>query len=211
MIKVVIADDHYLIREGFKKIFDNEIDISVVGEASSVQDAISLLKIERPDILVLDINLPDKNGLDAIAEIISVFPEIKILISTIHPEDMFALRALKLGALGYLTKESPPEEYIRAIRKVATGRKYISETLGEQLAVNYTGTSSEKKPHESLSDREFQVLCLIGHGKTITEISNELFLSISTVNTYRNRILEKLSLRSNAALIRYCLQNKLGE
>ena len=210
MIKVLIADDHILIREGFKKILDDEMDIKVVGEAAGVFQGLDFLKKNDVDVLVLDIGLPDKSGLDSITDFKSIKPDLKILILSIHPEDRFALRAMKLGALAYLTKESAPEELVRAIRKIVTGRLYISETLGEQLVDSYNNPN-EKLPHEALSEREFQVLCAIGAGNTISNIADELCLSVSTINTYRNRILEKLNQRSNAGLIRYCLQHNLVE
>lgn len=210
MIKVFIADDHILIREGFKKILDNEIDIKVIGEADSVFKAMDFLKKNDADVLALDIGMPDKSGLEAITDFKTIKPDLKILILSIHPENRFALRALKLGAHAYLTKESAPDDLVKAIRKIVTGRQYISETLGEQLAESYTNPN-EKLPHEALSEREFQVLCSIGSGNTITNIADELCLSISTINTYRNRILEKLNQKSNAGLIRYCLQHKLVE
>lgn len=210
MIKILIVDDHFLIREGFKNIISNEMDMSIAGEAENAAEALKLIRETEFDVLALDISMPDRTGLDLLKDIQKLKPDAKILILSMHPEDRFALRAIKSGAHGYITKESAPQEMVKAIRKVMEGRKYISETLGEKLAAEYT-VESTKQPHESLSDREFQVLCKIGEGKTVTQIAEELSLSISTVNTYRIRILEKLNVNSNASLIHYVVRNNLVE
>jgi two-component system invasion response regulator UvrY len=162
------------------------------------------------DVVILDVDMPGKNGLETIIELKQIKPSIKVLILSIHPEDRYALRALKLGALAYLTKESAPEELVRAIRKIYTGHKYISEKLSETLLEAVTETN-DPIPHENLSEREYQVLILISKGETVSQIADKLCLSVSTINTYRNRLLEKLGERSNAGLIRYSLKHGLVE
>lgn len=210
MIKVLIADDHILIREGFKKIIGKELDLTVIGEAENAEEALQIIREEECDVAVLDISMPGKTGLDLIRDLKEIMPHIKILILSMHPEDRFAVRALKAGASGYLTKESAPDELVKAIRKVADGRKYVSPNLAEQLAFEITG-NGEKQPHELLSDREFQIFRMIAIGKKISEIADELYLSKSTVNTYRSRIFEKMNLQSNSELVHYAIRNKLIE
>ena len=208
MIKIFIADDHLLIREGFKKIIDKEVDMTVIGEAQNAAEVHEFLNSEECDVIVLDINMPGKNGLVLLAELKDMNLKSKVLVLSMHPEDRFAVRALKLGAFGYITKESAPDELIKAIHKVNEGRKYVSSILAEKLAFEI-GSDSDKALHEKLSDREFQILQMIGMGKTITMIADELSLSQSTVNTYRQRILEKMNMHSNAELIHYAIKNNL--
>jgi two-component system invasion response regulator UvrY len=208
MIKVFIADDHSLIREGFKKILKDEIDIEIVGEAANAQDTMNFVMKNSVDILILDINLPDKSGLDLLKELREFKPDLRILILSMHPEDRFAMRVLRAGAYGYITKESAGEKLVMAIRKVYNGRKYVSEALAEKLAFELQ-SGSDKPLHELLSDREYQVFQMIASGKTLAEIAGSLSLAVTTVSTYRSRILEKLNLHSNAELIRYAITNKL--
>jgi DNA-binding NarL/FixJ family response regulator len=208
MIRIFITDDHSLIREGFKKILNEEKDISIIGEAANSRDTMSFVLNNKLDILILDLNLPDKSGLDLLKELKAIKPEIKILILSMHPEDRFAMRVLKSGASGYVTKESAGGELVKAIRKVYNGGKYVSESLAEILAFEVQG-NLDKPIHELLSDREFQVLQMIASGKTLAEISGTLSLAVTTVSTYRARILEKLNLHSNAELIHYAITNKL--
>lgn len=208
MIKVLIADDHILIREGLKKILDREIDLEVVAEAEKAAEVFEFLKNNECDVVILDIGLPDQNGLDVLKDLRMMYKDIKVLILSMHPEDRFAIRALKAGALGYITKESASSELVKAIRKVVQGRKYVSETLAEQLALG-VGADTSKPLHERLSDREFQVFCMIGQGRTVHEIADSLSLSISTINTYRVRILEKMKMGSNLEIIHYTIQNNL--
>ncbi|MGC9364326.1 MAG: response regulator [Fidelibacterota bacterium] len=208
MIKVLIADDHSLIREGFKKIIARESDITVVGEAANSTGVLDYLEKQSCDIVVLDITMPGKNGLDILGDIRLRYPNLNVLILSMHAEEYYALRALKNGARGYLTKESAPDELIKAIRKIHSGRMYISQEVAEQLAYNIGG-KSEKMPHDELSDREFQVLQLLAKGKTISEIGEMLAISASTVSTYRQRILEKLNLRNTSELILYAVNNRL--
>lgn len=208
MIRIFITDDHSLIREGLKKIINDEKDISIIGEAGNAKDTMSFVLSKNIDILILDLNLPDKSGLDLLKELKSLKPELKILILSMHPEDRFAMRVLRAGASGYITKESVGEELVRAIRKVYNGGKYVSESLAEMLAFEIQG-GGDKPIHEILSDREFQVLQMIASGKTLAEISETLSLAVTTISTYRARVLEKLNLHSNAELIHYAITNKL--
>lgn len=208
MINVFIADDHALIREGIKNLLSSLPDIKLVGETANPFEIIEQIKKNKCDVLILDLSMPGKNGLDVIKEIKSISPEIKILVMTMMPEDQFAKRTIKAGASGYLTKESAPEELITAIRRIASGRKYVSQSLAERLAQDLD-SSAEKPIQDLLSDREFQVMKMIASGKAQTEIANELAISVSTVNTYRGRILAKLNLTSNAELIHFAYQNNL--
>ena len=208
MIKVFITDDHLLIREGFKKLLKDEIDIEVAGEAGNAKDAMDFLLKNNVDVLILDINLPDKSGLDLLKELKEFKPDLRVLILSMHPEDRFAMRVLRAGAYGYVTKESAGEELVKAIRKVHSGGKYVSATLAEKLVFEIQ-SGSDKPVHEILSDREFQVFQMIASGKTLAEIADSLSLAVTTVSTYRARILEKLNLHSNAELIHYAITNNL--
>ena len=208
MIKVFITDDHLLIREGFKKLLKDEIDIEVIGEAGNANDAMDFVLKNNVDVLILDINLPDKSGLDLLKEIKEFKPDLRVLILSMHPEDRFAMRVLRAGAYGYVTKESAGEELVKAIRKVHNGGKYVSATLAEKLVFEIQ-SGTDKPVHEILSDREFQVFQMIASGKTLAEIADGLSLAVTTVSTYRARILEKLNLHSNAELIHYAITNKL--
>lgn len=208
MLKVLVADDHTLIREGLKKILKTAEDISVVLEAENAREVIEQIKKEDLDVVILDISLPGKSGLELLKDLKKDHPKLPVLILSMHPEDRFATRALKAGASGYVTKESAVEELIKAVRKVVQGKKYVSPGLAEKLAFDL-GADAEKPPHENLSDREYQILCLIASGKTVRQIAGELFLSKSTVTTYRTRILEKMNMKTDAELIRYALQNQL--
>ncbi len=207
-IRVLIADDHSLIREGFKKLFEKEKDIEVAGEAENADEVLRFLRQKKCDIVVLDIAMPGKSGLDLLEEIRREWKGLPVLILTIYPEERFAVRALKSGASGYITKESAPLELVKAVRRVAEGKRYISLSLGEKLASEISG-DSDKLPHERLSAREFQVFLMIARGKSVEAISAELHLSKSTVNTYRQRVLEKMRLSSNAEIIHYAAKNGL--
>jgi two-component system, NarL family, invasion response regulator UvrY len=210
MIKVCITDDHELIREGFKKLIAREKDISIIGEAESGAETIEILAANQCDVVVLDINLPDKNGLEVLKDVKTRFPNIQILVLSMYPEERYAGRALKNGAAGYITKDSAPKEMIAAIRKIQRGGQYISEALAEQLASSYKGKWNAA-PHENLSDREFEILLRLGKGKSVKDISEELNLSGNTVNTYKRRIFEKMGLKSKAELIQYVLRQDLTE
>jgi DNA-binding NarL/FixJ family response regulator len=210
MTKVFIADDHVFILEGLKKILREESDMVVVGEARSGAETLQRIEKANCDILVLDMALPDRSGLDVLKEAKKRFPRMRILVLSMFPEDAFAVRVLKAGADGYMTKDSAAQELIIALRKVASGRKYVSEALSQKLAENAAGVTVEGS-HEDLSEREFQILRKLGSGKTVTNIAAELEVSVSTVNTHRTHILEKLNLRTTGDLIRYVIENKLAE
>ncbi len=208
MVKIFIADDHALIREGFKKLIEREIGMKVIGEAEDSFQVLEQLRGCTCDVLVLDLSMPGKNGLDLLKDLRELKPDLKVLILTMHPEDRYAIRCLKAGAAGYLTKGSAPKELITAIRRVMEGRKYISETLAERLAqeldINYTGMV-----HEKLSDREYEVFSRLAEGRSTSEIAKQLNITASTVNTYRMRIFEKMGLSSVAELVQYAIRNNL--
>jgi DNA-binding NarL/FixJ family response regulator len=208
MIKVLIADDHTIVREGLKQILSETQDIKVLGEANNGSEIFPEIEEKDFDVLVLDITMPGRSGLDVLKQVKAIQPQLHILVLSMHPEDQYAIRVLRAGASGYLTKESASEQLISAIRKVAEGRKYISPTLAEKLA-SELNEGVEKPPHERLSDREYQVMCLLASGKTVKEISEELLLSVKTISTYRQRILQKMKLKNNAELSIYAIKQCL--
>lgn len=208
MIKILIADDHAVVRRGLRQIINDEPDFEVVAEAQNGQEVLDKLESTDCNVVVLDITMPDKNGLAVLQEVKATRPRLPILILSMHPEDQFALRALKLGASGYLTKESAPEELVGALRKVISGGKYISSTLAEQLVAEI-GSDSPRPSPERLSEREFQVLRMIAQGKTISQIAEDMGLSVKTVSTYRTRLLLKMKMKTNAELVRYAVQHGL--
>lgn len=209
MINVLIADDHSVVRQGLKQIITDQKDMLICGEAESSAEVLRLVCEKTCDLIVLDITMPGgKSGLDLLSDILALRPTTRILILSMHAEEQFAIRALKSGASGYITKQSAAGELIRAIRKVQSGGKYISQSIAEQLAYFYSDDEN-KLLHEKLSDREFQVLRMIGEGKTLREIADELLISEKTVGTYRTRILEKMNMSRNAELIRYAVKNNL--
>ena len=208
MIKILVADDHPIVRQGLKQILSEYPDMTVADEAGSGKEVLSKIAKKDYDIVLLDISMPGRNGLDILKELKSKKPKLPVLVLSIYPEDQYAVRVLKLGAAGYLTKESVPEELVAAIRKVARGRKYVSNYLAEKLASDLE-IDAEKPLHENLSDREYQVMFMIASGKRLKEISEELSLSIKTISTYRSRIMDKMKMKNNAELIRYALQNSL--
>lgn len=210
MINVLIADDHVLIREGLKKILKSESDMAVVGEAANAEELYAQARKTNPSIVLLDISMPGTSGLDALKSLRQECPRVPVLILSVHPEHRFAVRALKSGAAGYVNKQGAVEELVNAIRKIVEGGKYVSPALAEELATQ-VGAPADKSPHEILSDREFQIMCMIASGKKRTEIAEELALSLSTVNTYRARILEKMNMQSNVELARYALEHGLIE
>ena len=210
MMKILIADDHAVVRQGLKQIIGDEADMQLIGEAENAAEVLQFVRSADLDVVILDISMSGKSGLDVLPEILILRPKIKILILSMHAEEQFAIRALKSGASGYITKQSAPNELVKAIRKVNSGGKYVSESIAEQLAF-FVGNDTSKLQHERLSDREFQVLRRIAEGRTLREIADELFISEKTVGTYRVRILEKMNMKRNAELIRYAVQNKLIE
>ncbi|MEP7340632.1 MAG: response regulator transcription factor [Acidobacteriota bacterium] len=204
----MIADDHAVVRRGLRQIINDEPDFEVVGEAETGQEILHMIEQNNCDAVVLDITLPDKNGLVVLQETKAMMPQLPVLILSMHPEDQFAMRALKLGASGYLTKESAPEELVGALRKVISGAKYISSTLADQLVAEIGAPEPRPMP-ERLSEREFQVLRQIAQGKTIGQIAENMTLSVKTISTYRTRLLLKMKMKTNAELVRYALQHGL--
>jgi len=209
-IRILIADDHPIVREGYKKILMSQPDMDVTGEAGNGQEVLDLIQKKDFDLILLDISMPGRSGLEILKELKGQKPHLPVMILSIYPEEQYAIRALKAGAAGYLTKASAPEELISAIRKVSRGGKYISSSLAEKIAYQLDG-DSEKAPHETLSDREYQILLMIASGKTVSDIAGEMCLSVKTVSTYRSRILDKMKLKNNAELTTYAIRNKLVE
>ena len=210
MIRILIADDHRIVREGLKQILAETPDMIVVDEASNGQEVLGKVWENDYDVLLLDISMPGRSGLDILKQLKNERPKLAVLVLSMYSEEQYAIRALRAGASGYMTKESAPDELIEAIRKVSTGRKYISPTVAEKLAVSLEA-NDERPAHENLSDREYQVMCMIASGKTIKTIADELSLSVKTVSTYRTRILEKMRMKNNAELTHYSIQNRLVE
>ena len=208
MKKILIADDHAVVRAGLKQIISEVPDMSVAAEAADGREVLRKLRETDFDLVVLDLTMPGISGLDVLKQIKIEFPKLPVLILSIHSERHYAVRVLKAGASGYLTKESAPDELISAIRKVILGRKYVSDSLAEKLAVDLTN-GPKKVLHESLSDREYQVMLMIAGGKMVKEIAVELSLSQKTISTYRARVLEKMKMKTNSDLMRYAFQNKL--
>jgi two-component system, NarL family, invasion response regulator UvrY len=208
MIKVCVVDDHAVIREGLKRIIAENSGMVVTAEASDGNEAIRVIQSQPCDVVLLDITMPNKSGLDVLKQLHFHSPRLPVLVLSMHSEDQYAVRVLRAGAAGYLTKESAPQKLIQAIRKVVRGGKYVSQTLAEKLVYDLNADSS-KAAHEILSDREYQVLCMIASGKTVTMIAEELELSVKTVSTYRVRILEKLNMKNNAELTRYAIKEGL--
>lgn len=209
-IRVFIADDHAIVREGLKQILAEQRDIVVAGEAENGLDAIKLFRKSRCHVMLLDISMPDRNGIDVLKQIKQERPELAVLMLSMHREDQYAIRALKAGAAGYLTKQSAPRELVTAIRQVAGGQKYVSATLAQALA-SQVGADHDAPAHDSLSDREFQTLTMIASGKTVSEIARELSLSVKTVSEYRARLLAKMNLKTSAELTHYAIRNQLVE
>lgn len=210
IIKVFIADDHAIVREGLKQILAETRDIVVAGEAESGLDAIKLFRKSDCQVMLLDISLPDRNGIEVLKQIKKEKPELAVLMLSMHREDQYAIRALKAGAAGYLTKQSAPRELVTAIRQVASGLKYISAALAQELA-NHVNDDHETPLHETLSDREYQTLTMIASGKTVGAIAKELSLSVKTVSEYRARLLVKMKLKNSAELTHYAIKNQLIE
>lgn len=209
-IRVLIADDHAIVRQGLRQILSDTPDLTVAGEAENGVQAVQMVRAGDWDVVLMDVSMPDRNGIDALKLIKKEYPRLPVLILSMYPEEQYAIRALKAGAAGYLTKQSAPELLVTAIRQVASGKKYVSPSLAEELA-NAIGDDSERPPHEKLSDREYQTLCMIASGKTPAEIAEALNLSVKTVSVYRARLLEKMNLRNNAELTHYGLKHGLAE
>ena len=209
MIKILIADDHQIVREGLKKIVEAN-GLTVVAEAGTGHEALERARETRPEVVLLDVSMPGKGGLETAQELKARDPRLRVLMLTVHPEDHYAVRCLKGGADGYLTKDVAPGQLVEAIRKVHNGGKYVSPALAERLAESL-GAGFGQAPHETLSNREFEVLRRMGQGQTVGEIAETLHLSVKTVSTYRARILEKMNMKTNADLVRYAVEEKLTD
>jgi len=210
MIKVLVADDHALFRDGLRRIFSETEDIEVVAEAVDGKDILKKARECEWDIILLDINLPDINGLDILKRILSVNTAARILVLSMYPEEEYAIRAIRSGASGYLTKDSPTDQLINVIRRLAKGGKYVNPELAEKLLFNPV-LDSAALTHTTFSDRELHVFKMIVSGESLTAIANKLSLSVKTVSTYRSRILEKMNMKNNAQLVRYAIQHRLVE
>jgi len=208
MIKIVIADDHDIVRAGLKQIISDEEDMEVAGESNSGEKLIELIKKNDYDIVLLDLKMSGMNGIEVMKHIKAIKPTIPVIVLSMHAEDQYAVRTIKAGASGYITKETGATPSYLAVRRVVSGGKYISPTLAETLADSVAGGGSDL-PHEKLTDREFQVLCMIASGKTVSEIGSKLFLSVKTISTYRQRILEKMNMKNNSEITHYVIKNNI--
>ena len=209
MIRVLVADDHAVIRCGITQILEEALDITVTGEASTGREVLQAVRKHHYDVLVLDIAMPGGGGFEVLEQLDTLKPGLKILMLSMYSESHYAIRALRAGASGYLTKDSAPSQLIAAIRQVAAGGTYVTQSLAEKLAVEVRG-EAHKEPHEILSTREYQVLCLLASGKTVTQIAKELYLSVKTISTYRVRLQEKLGLDNTAQLMRYAIDRGIA-
>ena len=207
-IPMVLADDQKITRLGLKITLESIPGVRIVGEASNGQEVLIRLDKNTVDVVMLDISMPGRSGLDILKQLRSDYPKLPVLILSMYSEEQYAMRALRAGASGYLTKDSAPEELIDAIRKIFSGKKYVSASLAEKLAV-YLDEGQEKPLHQALSDREYQVMCMIASGKAVKEIASNLNLSVKTISTYRSRILDKMRMKSNASLTHYAIHNQL--
>jgi two-component system invasion response regulator UvrY len=207
-MRILIADDHAIVRKGLRQLILEEYPTSEIGEVSDVESLIALLMKEPWDLVISDISMPGRSGLEALQQIKEIDPRIPVLIMSMHPEDQYALRVFRAGASGYLSKDAVHEELIKAIQMIRNGRKFITPSIAEKLA-GALDSASNREPHEYLSNREFDVLKMLAGGKSISEIADQLSLSATTVSTYRSRILEKTGMRTNADLTRYALEKRL--
>jgi DNA-binding NarL/FixJ family response regulator len=208
MISILLADDHPIVRQGLKQILSVELDVSEVGEASSAADVLRLARSKEWSVIILDLAMPGRSGLDVLADLRREHPNLPVLVLSMHPEDQFAVQALRAGASSYLTKGTAADELAKAVRKIIGGGKYITAAVAERLALDLE-RGADRPAREQLSDREYLVMTMIASGKTVTDIAMELSLSVKTVSTYRTRILRKLDLKNTAALVRYALVREL--
>ena len=208
MIRILVADDHTVVREGVKQILSGLDDMIVEDEAENGQETLEKVSLGNVDVVLLDISMPGRSGLEILEDLLKLRPRLPVLILSMHPEEQYAVRALRAGASGYLTKASAPHELIGAIRKVSQGGKYVTASLAEKLAVELD-SKADKQLHEKLSNREYQVMLMLASGKSVGEIADELCLSVKTVSTYRTRIMDKMGLKKNAELTFYAMNNNL--
>ena len=209
MTRIVIADDHAVVRKGLRLILADADELHVAGEAESADELLTLLRTRPVDTVILDVGLGDRDGIELLKQIRASFPRLPVLMISMHSEDVFAMRALRAGASGYIEKSAPPELLLEAVRRVAAGGKWISAGMSERLAANVAGDAAAALPHERLSDREFEIFRLLGHGKSVTEIARALNLSVKTVSSHRMRILAKTGLETNAGIVDYVISNGL--
>ncbi len=207
-MKILICDDHKIVREGLREILQQIAEVSLIEEAKDANDALLMLKTDVFDVLLLDISLPDKSGLEVLKLVKEKWPSTNVLMLSMFPQEQYAIRALKLGASGYLTKNTASEELLIAVKSVSEGGKYISQALAESLALNLDKDIVRQK-HESLSEREFEIMIRLANGKSLLDIGNELFISVKTVSTYRSRLMAKMDLTKNTELTKYCIENNL--
>ena len=210
MIRIVIVDDHAILRRGLTQIIAESGDMQVVGEAASSSEALRLLREKPCDVVLLDVSLPDRNGIETLKLVRRELPKLRVLMLSMHPENQYAVRALKAGAAGYLNKQSAPAQLVGAIRQVNRGGKYVTPAVAEELA-NSIGDDTDKPLHHTLSIREYQTMCLIASGKTLTEIGQQMSISVKTVSVYRARVMEKMRLKNNAELTHYAIKNQIVE
>ena len=208
MIKVLIADDHPVVRRGLREILSAPPDMTVAGEAQNACEALELVRTGRWDVVILDIKMPGKSGLEALKQLKSERPGLPVLVLSVYPEEQYAVRVLRAGADGYMNKEAAPEQLVEAVRKVVSGGKYVSASVAETLVCNLTGQTADP-PHSKLTDREFEVLCRMGEGKAVGQIAKDLHLSPKTISTYRARVLDKMAMKSTAEMIHYAITHGL--
>jgi two-component system invasion response regulator UvrY len=208
VIRILIADDHAIVRHGLKQLVEAEPDMSTAGEAQNGNEVLEMIRSTPVDVVLLDISMPGRNGLETLKELKRHHPNISVIVLSMHPKDQYAVRVLRAGASGYISKESAPEELIQAIRKAYAGEKFISPDIAELLA-DYLERGATGEPHRILSDREFEVFRKLAQGKTVTQIAKELFLSVKTVSTYRTRVVEKTGLSTNESIVQYCRDHKI--
>ena len=210
MIRVLLADDHAIVRAGLKELLSDTADITVAGEAMNGQEVMAQLRTREFDVAVLDMSMPGRSGIELIKQVRAERPKLRILVLSMHGEQQYAVRAVKAGASGYLTKDAAAEELVAAIRRIAAGGAYVTPETAERLVLD-AGARTDSAPHNLLSDREFQVFQLIANGRSMTEIAEQLSLSVKTVSTHKTRLMEKMGLANQAELIRYAIENKLIE
>lgn len=208
MLRILIADDHHVVRKGLRQILLDEFPTSVIEDVADAEELIKKVMHAQWDVVISDLSMPGRSGLDALQQIKLSYPDLPVLILSIHPEEQYALRALKSGASGYLSKDAAPDELVKAVKKVMLGKKYISQAIAEKLANSFS-SESLLNPHENLSDREFDVMKLLANGQSVSEIAERLSLSVTTVSTYRARVMVKMHLKSNSDLTRYAIEYKL--
>jgi len=208
MVRVIIVDDHAILRRGLAQIINESETLKIAGEAENSAEALKLLRKTPCDVVVLDVSLPDRNGIETLKLIRKEFSRLKILVLSMHPENQYALHALKAGAAGYLTKQSAPAELVKAIEQISRNRKYVTSAVAEELA-NSIGDDDTETPHKKLSIREYQTLCLIASGKSLSEIGQQMAISVKTVSVYRGRVLEKMRMKHNAELTHYAIKNNI--